>query len=123
MKDQKSSLLARLSAAAGILLGTGYRDSSEAVTEAKDILSAPQPALSPAQVDSLRSVRRWHYEQYQDYAARASELMKKAGGRLFEAESRDAFERAAEGFQTKANAHLRFVRSLNGLFPANEAIK
>jgi hypothetical protein len=65
----------------------------------------------------IRAVRQWHYDQYLDYAQRAGEMQKKSDSRMFQRDSRDAFERTAQAYQAKASQHLRFVRALNELFP------
>lgn len=128
MKSPESTrftLLARLSAAAGILLGNGHRDSCAAVREASEILAAlpPQDKSEAERLEGLRAVRQWHYDQYYDFSRRAKEQQKKSDSRMFQVDSRDAFERAANAFLDKANVHLRNVRLLNELFPAHDKVK
>lgn len=143
MKSAESTrftLLTRLAAAAGLLLGSGHRDSGAAVREASELLAAlPDPndihtaanqltreTESPmlmGNLTELRAIRQWHYDQYYDYAKRAKEQQKKSDSRMFRRDSRDAFERAASGFLAKANQHLRFVRSLNQFFPAHDKVQ
>jgi hypothetical protein len=74
-------------------------------------------------LNDLRALRQWHYDQYYDYARRGAEMQKKSDNRIFERESRDAFERTAQGYRTKANQHLRFVRTLNQFFPDHDKVQ
>lgn len=136
----RKTLLTRLAAAAGLLLGGGHKDSSAAVREATELLTALPEAndihtaanqmarqtdtpLLMGNLAEIRALRQWHYDQYYDYSKRANEQQKKSDARTFERDSRDAFERAANAFRGKANQHLRFVRSLNAFFPASDKVQ
>lgn len=117
-KEIRSNLLTRLAAAAGLLLGSGHRDSHGAVVEAADLITkTPSGSIS-----ELRAIRQWHYDQYRDLSHRASQAQRKSDSRMFNADSRNDFERVAQGFQTRANQHLRFVRSMNSFFPEHDAV-
>lgn len=116
MKTSKiPGLATRLRAAAGILLGSGYRDSHDAVNEAVELII--RPILSPAQEEALRTMITWHHAQYEDYKKRGDALYDKASGNLLNRDSREAFERASNGFYAKANVHLRFIQSLSDVLP------
>jgi len=136
-------LLTRLRAAAGILLGAGHRDSSEAVLEAIDVLKAlpfadninaalypseddkrvaPSPLLI-GDLEALRVLRQYHYDRYKDRTARGSEMQQKACSRMFQRDSRDAFQRTADAYLAEANRHLRFVATLNAFFPESDRVK
>jgi hypothetical protein len=116
------TLADRLTAAAALLLGHGHRDSSAAVRESAELL---QVAGGPKGEDlaALRELRQWHYDQYVDYSHRAAAMEKKASGRSYEPQSRDAFERTATGYRRVGNQHLRFVRTLNVLFPKSDRVQ
>lgn len=139
-ESTRFKLLSRLAAAAGLLRGHGHPDSSAAVREASEALAAlpesndittaanqvARDAESPLLVgnlNELRAIRKWHFDQYYDYAARAKEQQRKSDRRMFERDSRDAFERTADAYLKKANQHLRFVRSLNQFFPASDMVQ
>lgn len=127
-ESQRATLLARLAAAAGLLVGHGHKDSCSAVREASDLINAlPKDNEHPAplllgNLDELRAIRQWHYDQFNDYNKRAADARKKSDSRMFTSDSRDAYERTANGFQSRANQHLRFVRSMNALFPARDGV-
>lgn len=143
MKSAESvrhTLMARLSAAAGLLLGSGYKDSCEAVMEAQEVIRAmpfaddinaalynkDREASDPllmGNLQPLRELRAYHYERYVDLTTRANEQQKKSDSRMFQADSRNAFEKVANAYRDKANRHLRFVRSLNDFFPASDRVK
>ena len=136
----RRTLLARLSAAAGLHLGSGHKDSCEAVKEAQEVIRAmpfaddinaalyPNPAREASEpllmgnMDRLRELRQWHYSQYADLTSRANDAQKKSDSRMFESSSRNDFERVANGYRTKANQHLRFVRTLNDFFPSSDKV-
>ena len=117
-----TALADRLTAAAGLLLGHGHRDSSAAVLESAELL---QVANGPKGEDlaALRELRQWHYDQFHDYSNRAAQMEKKANSRTFQADSRNAFERTATAYLKAGNQHLRFVRTLNVLFPESDRVK
>lgn len=135
------TLMARLSAAAGLLLGYGHKDSHAAILEAQEVIRAlpfaddinaalynakgreAEAPMLMGGLQPLRELRQYHYDQFIDLSNRANEQQKKSDGRLFSASSRDAFEKVAHDLRARANRHLRFVRSLNDFFPANERIK
>jgi hypothetical protein len=111
----------RLTAAAALLLGHGHRDSSAAVRESQELL---QVSAGPKGEDlsALRELRQWHFDQYHEYSRRANEMEKKAASRTFQADSRSAFERTADGYRKIGNQHLRFVRNMNVLFPKSDKV-
>jgi hypothetical protein len=80
-----------------------------------------RPEANP--LDELRKVRQFHFDQFYDYRNRAANLQKRAAGRIFQTDSRDAFERAANDYEFKANQHLRFVRALNAFFPEEDRVQ
>lgn len=139
----KATLITRLSAAAGFLLGARYPDSSEAVKEAIEVIRAVpygeaiNAALYPTEdigrrlwdgiaqerKERFRALRKFHYDEAMDYAQRATQLQKRSDGRIFERESRDAFERTAQEYRRKSNQHLRYVQTLNELFPEDDRVQ
>jgi hypothetical protein len=135
----RATLMARLTSTVHTLKHLLYHDSAKAVEEAQEVIRAlpfaddinaalynprERAAESPLLLGNLtkmRELRQWHYEQYIDFTNRANEMQKRCDRRML-SETRNDFERVANDYRTKANRHLRFVRSLNDFFPAQDKV-